>query len=1129
MKATFYCVLVLLPLSTAVAQYNTYESITELNGLSDNRVTCFKKDRDGFMWIGTENGLNRYDGHEFIVYRPGQPKNLLSYEHINDIEQDAQGRMWVATWNGLNVLDPMNDSLIVFSPDLASIRKKETNIASALIWDTFIDKQQRVWIAPDGRDLCLYDQQKDEFIYFPWRAFVEKQSPYKSNYKSIQKIIPKSEHELWLGTTFGLYSFDLQRQKFSFHGGDIGADFVSIHVDSVQSKIYFAQKKLYCLDTKRALLSEIRISDTEQFTNNKKNSIILPSTQGIWMVDKSVKTAYPFSAEAKNLFSLHHDKASCVYYSDNLLWLGSSGGVRLYNMESDLFPFVEVFPDSLHLDAGNVYSILEDEDEQQYYISSYTQNSLVLMHTKTGKQELVRSIRKQAMTKPMKIYQDSKKRIWVLTEQAVLYKDKGSKQFTVFDKFKTNTRYSFIDMVEDEEGNYWFLSLSTGVFYFQTKLNTIRLLTHKDDNVFASRPTGIASDSINHFVWICDYGFGVFRYDLRKKKFFFYGTNTSNPTSMRSTLVTDVAVDKNGHAWFTTTTGGVSKYSKACDCFTNYSMNSGLPENSLHTIFTDASGNVWLTSEKGVTRLDTLGNVLHHYNVSEGLPHHSISTPISSNAKGELLVGVKNGFIKFHPDSLHLRTRPFPVVFTSIMQGAERYHNKSENKFRYSENEFTFEFSALTYQRSSDVVYVTKLEGYDTDWKRIGNSHNAHYTNVQAGTYTFFVKAYDYTGQQSSNIASFTFVVHPPFWKRPWFLIMVISLLIIAVALIIRGLLKKLQTQQIITGVATALYEQRSLEGIFRTVSRSCIHKLNFSTCQVIQMPTEEDTKNGTTGLVKFLSTIKTATIIRGGQPAHYLFPSVSNKTVSCLAVPVFVEEKILAVIYSEHARRNFFTRWQLKTVEQMAAICSVKMGRYFAEETIRTKVARDLHDDIGSTLSSINIMSQLAIREQGNGSSHLNKIAENSLRMMENMSDIVWSINPKNDSLEQVVFKMKEFAAEILEPKNIEYVFNIENNIQELKLDVEKRKNIFLIFKEAVNNAAKYSDGSKLTISLLIQHNKLHLSVEDNGKGFEPRVVIRGNGLKNMEDRAVSMKGKMVQKSQPGTGTIIQLEVPLT
>lgn len=197
--------------------------------------------------------------------------------------------------------------------------------------------------------------------------------------------------------------------------------------------------------------------------------------------------------------------------------------------------------------------------------------------------------------------------------------------------------------------------------------------------------------------------------------------------------------------------------------------------------------------------------------------------------------------------------------------------------------------------------------------------------------------------------------------------------------------------------------------------------------------------------------------------------------------------------------------------------------------EQMRNHIARDLHDDIGSTLSSINIMSQLALRENGHAGNHLNKIASHSASMMEKMSDIVWSINPKNDSLEQVVTKMKEFSAEILEPKNIDYAFHIEETIYSMKLNAEKRKNIFLIFKEAVNNAAKYSEGTKVTISLSVKNQQLYLMVRDNGKGFNPGLGTTGNGLKNMEDRAVAMQGKLIRTSEPATGTNIQLEIPIT
>lgn len=195
--------------------------------------------------------------------------------------------------------------------------------------------------------------------------------------------------------------------------------------------------------------------------------------------------------------------------------------------------------------------------------------------------------------------------------------------------------------------------------------------------------------------------------------------------------------------------------------------------------------------------------------------------------------------------------------------------------------------------------------------------------------------------------------------------------------------------------------------------------------------------------------------------------------------------------------------------------------------EKMRNHIARDLHDDIGSTLSSINIISQLALN--GDTGRHLQQITFHSSQMMENMSDIVWSINPKNDTIEQVLLKMKEFAVEILEPKGISHSFEVDDAILSLKLEVEKRKNLFLIFKEAVNNAAKYSKGREVLTSLKVKAKTFHLSIADNGKGFDMAETSRGNGLINMQERAASIGGKLHQISQPGQGTTLELEIPIT
>ncbi|HMP98514.1 MAG TPA: tetratricopeptide repeat protein, partial [Cyclobacteriaceae bacterium] len=202
---------------------------------------------------------------------------------------------------------------------------------------------------------------------------------------------------------------------------------------------------------------------------------------------------------------------------------------------------------------------------------------------------------------------------------------------------------------------------------------------------------------------------------------------------------------------------------------------------------------------------------------------------------------------------------------------------------------------------------------------------------------------------------------------------------------------------------------------------------------------------------------------------------------------------------------------------------------RQLEMEKMRSQIARDLHDDLGSTLSSINIISNMALNSNNQAENYFQRIREQSSRMMDNMSDIVWSINPNNDSLAQLIIKMKEFAAEILEPKNINYTFEEIGDTSNIKLDVEKRKNLYLIFKESINNAAKYSEGKNVFIKLLAENQHLLLVVQDDGKGFDQLKVKNGNGLKNMEHRAQSIGGKISRSSATGQGTNIQLQIPIT
>ncbi|MFM9838053.1 MAG: ATP-binding protein [Cyclobacteriaceae bacterium] len=201
---------------------------------------------------------------------------------------------------------------------------------------------------------------------------------------------------------------------------------------------------------------------------------------------------------------------------------------------------------------------------------------------------------------------------------------------------------------------------------------------------------------------------------------------------------------------------------------------------------------------------------------------------------------------------------------------------------------------------------------------------------------------------------------------------------------------------------------------------------------------------------------------------------------------------------------------------------------RFLEIEKVRNNIARDLHDDIGSTLSSINILSQVALTEKnGDTQNYLERIGNQSARMMEDMGDMVWSINPRNDSMKQVVTHMREFTTEILELKNMEYHF-VEDIKEGVTLTAEQRKNLFLIFKETLNNAAKYSGAKKIDIRLQLHDNRLVLGIKDNGQGFDEQTIKTGNGLRNMRERAKEINGTISLKSGVGEGTEVELRLPI-
>jgi signal transduction histidine kinase len=544
------------------------------------------------------------------------------------------------------------------------------------------------------------------------------------------------------------------------------------------------------------------------------------------------------------------------------------------------------------------------------------------------------------------------------------------------------------------------------------------------------------------------------------------------------------------------------------------------------------------------------GRIVKHFDKGNGLPFSGFSTPWSINTAGELLIGAGNGFLKFHPDSLGAETAEFPVRITTAYVSGYSLLDSVDHQYDYDENEFTAQFAALAYLMPQKNLLYYQLEGFDTEWIPATDKPMVHYTNLAHGHYRFRVRAIDYSGRPSANIAMVSFVIRAPFWRQWWFIGLLVTAAVSTIVWWTRVLQRRIRSQQILKEVATSLYNQSTYEEVFWTVARSCIELLHFEDCVIyltqedrgvlvqkaaggpkskepyqIHNPMEIPIGQGIVGTVALTGKAEIVNDTR--RDKRYILDDEQRQAE--ISVPIVVDGKVFGVIDSEHSRRNFYRRWHLKMLVSISEICSAKISRYFIEEQIRSKVARDLHDDMGSALSSINIMTKVAL-ERGDpdlSGSYLKAIRENTSLMQERLGDMVWAINPKNDTMERVIARMKEFAAEILEPLDIHYEFTETGDFNHAKMDINTRKDFYLIFKEALNNAAKYSGCKHITVHLEHLSNALKLKIEDNGCGFDLSHAVSGNGLSNMRHRAKSIRAELRIESAQGKGSTILLTLP--
>lgn len=1156
------------PRETAAQLYYRAEIITSNEGLSDNRATCFLKDREGFIWIGTRNGLNRYDGHSFTIFRPSK-ENSISNETINDIVQDDQGIIWVATMEGLNRYDPKTNHWDNIVPDAAETRNDLPNF---IVWDIKAENN-KIWIACDVFEFSQYDPVSKKFTYFDWPHFASRDKNLSTlNYRSIRKFAPAGKHSFWLATTGGLVWLDVLSGQFSFIAATQSDEVTDIAYDSIGKKVYLTcgDGELLVYDELAHATKSIHLNPqpfpSNYFRQAGEQEIWMASKQGLVHIGNDLNDVYCSQSITGLTASLLPGGVNTVFKDNTgISWVGTNNGINKFTRDFRQTAFLPLLTGADRDDLNKVNSVYFDAVSGDYFACTGHKGRIFVIHPSSGKIETFdRDSEGKLFSCCNAIVSDSKRNIWLLTDKHVYRYERKLSAFIPFKLSGLTDDVKFKDMTEDAEGNYWFACFDGGIFYYKTAEKKIVPLPDPEFR-YLTNPTALHSDTLRKKLWIGTFSSGLFCYDLLSKHLMAYYATDSTPHYSPLSLVHDITEDAKGNIWVATHSGGIFRYEEGqpyAQSFRQFSMKDGLSSNNFISLCSDGDTTLWLLSGQGMAAMSISGKFLYKveekntfYFPSDGsddvLPHF-----IAYNgAKKQVLAGMGSGllFLSASPRSLK---NDYPVRITRVTIGNENMGDSvlafSSSSIPYRHNTISFDFVALEYADPGVMRYEYRLEGFDKKWMDAGREHTARYQNLPPGKYIFQVRAKDELGNLSVSTDQFTFRVAPPFWRTSWF-VTILALLIAGLFYTwISYLRQKIKEQKILNYFATSLYGQNTVDDVFWDVAKNCISQLRFEDCVIYQYddkrrvlvqkaafgdknpskqqilnPIEIPLGKGIVGAVAL--TQKSEIVNNTSRDARYIIDD--RRRYSEITVPVMVDGKVFGVIDSEHRQKGFYKRRHLKLLQKISETCGIKISRYLVEERLRLKIARDLHDEMGSTLTSINIMSKVAMQQSGNESgihTQLKKIKEHSSRMMESMSDMVWAIDPSNDSFEKIVLRMKEFAEEILEPAGVNYFFREEGSIQKIQLNPEQRKDIYLIFKEALNNAVKYSEATEINILLKQEIGMIHMLIIDNGKGFDKNVVHLGNGLKNMQSRAQTIKGVLRVESIPATGTTISLLIPI-
>jgi signal transduction histidine kinase/CheY-like chemotaxis protein/ligand-binding sensor domain-containing protein len=786
-----------------------FEHIGTAEGLSQINVNSIIQDSRGFMWIGTRNGLNKYDGYKFKVYNHSfQDNTTISNTQISDLVEDKDGNIWVATLDGLNKYEKNKDRFVRYMHDNHNANTVSANTINRLALDSF----GNLWIATQKGGLDCLDLKKNSFTHY---VHSERDVNSISN-NNVRTVFEDSRHNLWAGTEGGgLNLFNRNTKAFSKYK----------HLEGVSNSI-----------SGNNVLSIFEDRDHQIWIGTQDDGLNLFDPEKGTFVRYLHNDKLPNSLSGNTIYCINMDETGN-------LWLGTeNGGICILDTKTNQFStFLHDDIDKSSLNGNSIYGICKDRSNNMW-VGAYSGGVNIFKRSTKSFTHYRHSSLPNSLSNNfvLDLYEDSAGNVWVGTDGGGLNKFHANTgkvtHYVQPPAGKNGIAGNYVLTVDqDADGNFWIGTWANGVSVFNPKTNIFKNYKHdpKDlkslsgDNIYALTHTR------DKATWIGTYNDGLNVYNPNTNTFKAFKFNANDPHSLSSDRVYSLLEDKKGNLWIGTYDGGLNLYDPKTQSFRHFQHEAGhnsLSNNTIPDIFEDRDGDLWLSTLAGLNMFDPRTGHFTVFTKKDGLPSDIIYAVVqgiygklwvSTNnglsaynpkthtfknytvedglqdeefkphsafqgKKGKLYFGGINGFNVFTPDQI-VKPKGFsPVVITSFeifnkpLAVAKNRNDPSPLKadisdtkaidLSYNQSVISLEYAALDFTSPNKKNYAYILEGFDKDWNYVGTRNSASYTNLPPGHYVFKLKYQSTSGLWSGATEGLKITIVPPFWRTWWFI-----------------------------------------------------------------------------------------------------------------------------------------------------------------------------------------------------------------------------------------------------------------------------------------------------------------------------------------------------------------------